>query len=84
MIKKVTAIIASLTCAAFIVSFVPEFSPEVAAQASQPVDLGKTACRQSWPNYEQSCLRDDRQADGNLRVVRVIAIDRSAAKPLGR
>jgi hypothetical protein len=120
MIRKITAIIASLACAAVIVSLVPEFSSEVAAHASQPVDQsasiaaaaymhaqvserttagirsateqdirsvypgGKTACTQSWPNYEQACLRDDRQVDGNLRVVRVIAIDHSAAKPLRR
>ena len=40
MIRKITAIIASLVCAAVIVSFVPEFSSEVAAHASQPVDQG--------------------------------------------
>jgi hypothetical protein len=36
-------------------------------------------CAQGWPFYEQSCLRDGRQADGNARAVRVIVMDRSAA-----
>ncbi len=39
----------------------------------------KIVCAQSWPYYEQSCLRDSRQADGNAHVVRFIAIDRSDA-----
>jgi hypothetical protein len=38
VIKRNTAIIASLACAAVIVAFMPEFAPEVAARASQPVD----------------------------------------------
>jgi len=120
MFRQITAIIAALACSAVIVTLVPEFSPEVTAQASQPIDRsasiaatanmpaqiseratagirnslgedtrnvfpsGKTACAQSWPYYERSCLSDNRQVDGNARVVRVIGIDRSAAKPLHR
>ena len=37
------------------------------------------ACAQGWPFYEQSCLHDGRQADGNAHAVRVIVMDRSAA-----
>ena len=44
----------------------------------------KNACAQSWPYYERSCLRDERQVDGNARAVRVVVIDRSAAMPLRR
>jgi hypothetical protein len=44
----------------------------------------KNACAQSWPYYERSCLRDERQVDGSARIVRVIAVDRSAAMPLRR
>ena len=45
---------------------------------------GKNSCAQSWPYYERSCLRDVRQVDHNARVVRVIAMDRSAAMSLRR
>jgi hypothetical protein len=40
-------------------------------------DWPKVVCAQSWPYYERSCLRDDRQVDGIARVVRVVATDRS-------
>jgi hypothetical protein len=33
-------------------------------------------CQQSWPYYEQSCLRDGGAGDGKPRVVRVVATDR--------
>ncbi len=43
-------------------------------------DGSANACVESWPYYERSCLRGGRHADGNPRVVRVIAMDRSAVK----
>jgi hypothetical protein len=39
----------------------------------------KIICTQSWPYYENSCLRDDRQTNAAHRVVRVIAANRAAA-----
>ena len=36
----------------------------------------KVVCEQSWPYYEQSCLRDSGAVDGKPRVVRVVATDR--------
>ncbi len=65
----------------------PEAAAPAAADVRKAVEQNvgngsrdrKNACAQSWPYYEPSCLRDGRQADGNARVVRVIAIDRSAA-----
>ena len=38
------------------------------------------ACVESWPYYERSCLRGGHHTDGDPSVVRVIAMDRSAAK----
>jgi hypothetical protein len=40
---------------------------------------GTSLCSQSWPHYEQSCLLDGNQTARNVRVVRVIDMDRSAA-----
>jgi hypothetical protein len=40
---------------------------------------GEIICEQSWPYYEQSCLRNSSQRDGNVRIVRIIAGDHSAA-----
>ena len=34
----------------------------------------KTACTQSWPYYDRTCM--PKQTGGNARVVRVIALDR--------
>ncbi len=50
----------------------------VTMQAPVPA-IHKGGCTQAWPHYEQSCLHDGRRANGNSRVVRVIANDRSAA-----
>ena len=36
----------------------------------------KTACTQSWPYYDRTCM--PKQTGGNARVVRVIALDRQA------
>ena len=115
MLKQIMAIAAAVSCAGFVVTFVPEFAPEVMAGTSHPVEWGtqnaatatmpaalpapaatgirnavapnwrsssrnpKIICENSWPYYEQSCLRGGRQADGSVRTVRIIAADRSAA-----
>jgi hypothetical protein len=36
-----------------------------------------TPCVGTWPYYESSCLRDERQPNGGVRIVRVIAPDRT-------
>jgi hypothetical protein len=40
----------------------------------------KFVCAQTWPYYEQGCLRDGRQSDGRARVARVITIDVAAGR----
>ena len=35
----------------------------------------KIACAQSWPYYDNSCLRDGRQTNAAPRVVRIIAAE---------
>lgn len=95
MINKIAAILTAAACAAFLVGLVPDFAPDASAAPSQrdqtaTPDISsagvresgrehENVCAQSWPYYERSCLRDDRQADGQVGVVRVVAIDRSAA-----
>lgn len=39
----------------------------------------KSGCMQAWPYYEPSCLRNSRRPNGDTRIVRVIADDRSVA-----
>jgi hypothetical protein len=116
MLNNILAI-ATAFCAALVWTFVPEFSPGVMADTSQPVEWNMwnaaTAsmpaalpvpaatdirnavaptwrnrsrdpmnnCENSWPYYEQSCLRGGSQAGGRMRPVRVIAADRSDAIP---
>jgi len=86
MLKAIAAIVAAAVSAGFIVSGVPEVAAGTSstAQSSQAIigaandnRTGDRACLQSWPYYEQSCLRDARRSDGKARVVRVISIDRS-------
>lgn len=42
----------------------------------------KTSCTGTWPYYESSCLRDERQPNGSVRIVRVISPQRPT--PAGR
>jgi hypothetical protein len=61
-----------------------------AAQSARPIgvqstvvmrhdaQLANAGCAQAWPNYEQSCLHDNRAADDRTRTVRVIALARSS------
>jgi len=43
-------------------------------------DTHKAACTQAWPYYEQPCLHDGRQPNGNARLVRVVTADRPAGR----
>jgi hypothetical protein len=46
----------------------------------KPIDkTAKARCVQTWPHYEEACLRDSRDPGAKPRVVRVIAIDSAAA-----
>ncbi len=45
---------------------------------------GETACAESWPYYEVSCIRDDRQPDGRARAVRIVSIERTTQSGHGR
>jgi hypothetical protein len=38
----------------------------------------KIVCAESWPYYESSCLRDERQRGGNVRNIRIIHTERAA------
>jgi hypothetical protein len=49
------------------------------ALPSAAVQTDKGGCTQAWPYYEQSCLYGSRRPNGNSRVVRVIASDKSVA-----
>jgi hypothetical protein len=46
-----------------------------AAPTSAPVVAATAACTQTWPYYEQSCLRDGRQAGRGAPTARVIPSD---------
>ena len=87
MLKGISAIAAAAVCAGVVVGFIPEPAPAVAAVTphsasrneqgnavanSVPVVATAPACTQTWPYYEQSCLRDNRQAGGGAPTVRVI------------
>jgi len=41
----------------------------------------KIGCKQAWPYYEGSCLHERNQSVDNVRIVRVIAMGRSAYDP---
>jgi hypothetical protein len=44
------------------------------------IEENGSPCSQTWPYYEQGCLRDGRQSDGRARVARVITIDVAAER----
>lgn len=87
MLKGLSAITAAAVCAGLIVGFIPEPEPAAAAATarlnprteqinaaptSAPVVAATAACTQTWPYYEQSCLRDGRQAGRGTPTARVI------------
>jgi hypothetical protein len=89
MLKGIFAIAAAAVCAGAIVGFIPEPDPAAAAVSprsaprneqgsvvaeSVPVVAVASACTQTWPYYEQSCLRDSRQAGGSVSTARIVPI----------
>ena len=89
MLEGISAIAAAAICAGVIVGFIPEPDPAAAAASSPsaprnekasavadsaPVVAAASACTQTWPYYEQSCLRDSRQAGGGASTARIVPI----------
>jgi hypothetical protein len=86
MLKGLSAILAAAVCAGIVVGFVPQPEPAAAAATprpapreqsnvaidSAPVVAVASACTQTWPYYEQSCLRDGRQAGRTAPTARII------------
>jgi hypothetical protein len=86
MLKGVSVIAAAAVCAGVIVGFIPEPEPAAAAAtprstprneqvnvaAGAPIAVTTSACTQTWPYYEQSCLRDNRHVRGGAPSARVI------------
>jgi len=89
MFKNLMAVIGAAVGAGMIVALIPPPGEAVAARTPQsgPTEAGKLAgvpaargvaipkpvCTQHWPYYEQACLSDLRQPNGNARAVRRIA-----------
>jgi hypothetical protein len=74
------AAVALALCTAFVVAM-PKADTPVASAA---VDVAKSACVQSWPYYEHSCLRQSRAGDDDVQAVRVIALSGQASRPASR
>jgi hypothetical protein len=83
MIKAVYAVVAAAIVAGSVFLF-PGLSPRVEATAAPAVKADRadirllsTACSQrTWPYIEASCLRDDRNPQGQAHEVRFIPLDR--------
>ena len=80
------AAVALALSAAFVVVTMPKPDTAAASTTDNGANSGantaantgacfQTCCIQTWPYYERSCLRDTRQRDGDVRTVRVIAIN---------
>lgn len=64
---------------AFIVVSMPK--PDTAVSTTHQdakISCLQSCCLQAWPYYERSCLSDSRQDGGNVRAVRVIALNGQA------
>jgi hypothetical protein len=87
MLKGLSAILVAAVCAGVVVGFVPPPEPAAAAATPRanprieqnaaaintaPVVAAASACTQTWPYYEQSCLRDSRQLGRGAPTARVI------------
>lgn len=88
ILKVLSAVAACALGAAAVLAF-PGFSPEVEAGIrSQAVKADRLDYRplpdacltQTWPYIERGCLRGSVHATNPARAVRVIALDRLAAK----
>jgi len=98
MFKNLMAVIGAAVGAGMIVALIPPPGEAVAARTPQasPVETGKLAgapaarsaairkpvCTQHWPYYEQACLSDLRQPNGNARAVRLIAANARSKRSL--
>jgi hypothetical protein len=97
MLKGLSAIALAGVSAGLIVGFVTEPERAVAAATStakpqaernnvvinRAVLIAATAsCAQTWPYYEQSCLRDSRRAGDAAPAARVISLSHPAAAPV--
>jgi hypothetical protein len=79
------AAVALALSAAFVVVTMPKPDMAAAGTTDNEANSGantaaclQTCCLETWPYYERSCLRDNRQRDGDARTVRVIAINGQA------
>ncbi len=55
-------------------------SPQSSLNDRWPIGLG---CEQAWPNYDSKCVRSrthPNEPPGQIRQVRIVAIDRQPAK----
>lgn len=102
MLKGFSAILVAAVCAGIMVGFVPQPEPAAAAATprsapreqsnvainSAPVVTAAFACTQTWPYYEQSCLRDSRQVGRTASTARVIpsgyAVKAAVSKPVSK
>jgi hypothetical protein len=83
MLKAISAVAAAAIVAGSVALF-PGLSPPVEASSAPAVKADRadipplsTACSQrTWPYIEASCLRDDRNAQGQAHEVRFIPLDR--------
>jgi hypothetical protein len=97
MLKGLSAILLAGVSAGLIVGFVtePERAVAAATPAAKPnaernnavvdraVLVAVTAtCAQTWPYYEQSCLRDNRRAGDAAPTARVISLSHPATAPV--
>jgi len=78
MLKTTIAIAAAAACAGVLTGFALATLPADAA-AARVTGSGDASCSQPWPYYERSCLRSSQQSSRNVRLVRVIAVDKPGA-----
>jgi len=96
MLKGLSAILIAGVSAGFLVGFVAEPERAVAAATpaaklsnaqnnaaiNDALVVAATAtCTQTWPYYEQSCLRDNRRT-GGAPTARVISLNEPAKAPV--
>ena len=97
MLKGLSAILLAGVSAGFIVGFVTE-PERAAAAATPTAKLSNAqnnaainnallvaataTCTQTWPYYEQSCLRDNRRTVGGAPTARVISLSYPAEAPV--
>jgi hypothetical protein len=97
MLKGLLAISAAAVCAGIIVGFVPPPEPAAAtpranprnevsdvAIDSAPVVVAMSACTQTWPYFEQACLRDSRQVDRAAPTARIIPSSYPVKAPVSK